>query len=145
VDSYLYFLQMMRCATIPVPSDNIMANTEQVAQIAIQNTSRYICTYWRPSEQTILVEYVDEHEDNVEDSITWFETPDTMIIGETVSYILNSDIYWNNDLSVSGDDELIDMSQPVCCKNTYFNNRWLDYAEKRFVFQSTVCLLHTIA
>jgi len=118
-----------------------MANTEQVAQIAIQNTSHLICTYWRPQERTILIEYVDEHEDGGEASITWFEIPDTAIVGDTLSEILKSDLYWNSDLCVFGD---VDMTHPMCHEDTYFNNRWADYAEKRIAFQSSVSLLPVI-
>ena len=131
-------------SSIPFPSDDIMMNSEQVAQIVIQNTSRYICAYWRSQERTILVEYVDEHEGDVEDTVAWFEIPDTMLIGDTVARIIDQDVYWHNDLRVFDDGEEADITLPMCRHDKYFNSRWLDYAEKGLAFQSTACLLPII-
>ena len=120
---------------VPTPSDDVLSNAEQVAQISAPD--RLICTHWRGQEKTILVESVALSQNDT----TWYEIPETMTVGYTLANILEADIHSNHDLYVrfiEGRENAIEPSHPMLNDATYFLSTWLDYAEKAVVFQSSI-------
>jgi hypothetical protein len=122
---------------VPTPADDVMSNMEQVAQITVLGADKLISTHWRGPEKTILVESVLLSQNTV----TWYEIPETMTVGHTLSHILEADVHSNHDLYIrfgDGCENEIEPSHPMLHDATYFHSTWLDYAEKAIVFQSSI-------